>query len=139
MPGGVREIKQVACAPHLILESDASMLSWKQGYRIRGLWTRSERNLHINVLEMMAGAFAIKTLAKDQSNIHIHLQMANTSAVAYVNHMWGGGGHITPVVRGSQGPVDTVLGQGNYPICRTPSWRSEHHPPQNHHAQQSVS
>ena len=48
------------------------------------LWSSTERNLHINVLEMLAGTFAIKTFAKDHSNIHIHLKMYT---VAYVNHM----------------------------------------------------
>ena len=37
-------------------------------------------NFHINVLEMLAGTFAIKTFAKERSNIHIRLTMDNTSA-----------------------------------------------------------
>ena len=32
---------------------------------------------------------AIKIFAKEHLNIHIHLKMDNTSAVAYVNHMVG--------------------------------------------------
>ena len=62
--------------PDIILESDASVLGW--GVRMT-----------INILEMLAGTFAIKTLARDRSNIHVCLRMDNTSAVAYVNHMGG--------------------------------------------------
>ena len=82
--------------PDLTLESDASMLGWGAsmlGSATGGLWSSTERNLHINVLEMLAGTFAIKTFAKDHSNIHIRLKMDNTSAVAYVNHMGGTQSH----------------------------------------------
>lgn len=78
--------------PQLTLESDASLLGW--GARLSesatgGLWSQTERKLHINVLEMLAGTFAVKTFARSQSNIHVRLRMDNTAAVAYVNHMGG--------------------------------------------------
>ena len=82
--------------PDLTLESDASMLGWGAsmlGSATGGLWSSTERNLHINVLEMLSGTFAIKAFAKDHSNIHIRLKMDNTSAVAYVNHMGGTQSH----------------------------------------------
>ncbi len=41
------------------------------------------------LLELVGGALAIKTFAKDRSNIHVHLQMDNTSTIAYLNHMGG--------------------------------------------------
>lgn len=78
--------------PDLTIDSDASLLGWGAAARsvaTGGLWTPSERELHINVLEMMAGSFAVKTFAKDRCNLHVRLRMDNTAAVAYTNHMGG--------------------------------------------------
>lgn len=58
-------------------------------YVYRGLRTETERKHHINVLQLKGGAFAVKALAKDRSNIHIRLRMDNMSAVAYLNHLGG--------------------------------------------------
>ncbi|KAM4702972.1 uncharacterized protein WCC33_011531 [Rhinophrynus dorsalis] len=60
--------------PDLVIESDASMLGW--GARLGNLstggkWSPQERRLHINCLELLAGSFALKSLAKDQWQIGI--------------------------------------------------------------------
>ena len=76
----------------MFMETDASLLGW--GARCRdlqsgGLWTNKERSMHINCLELLGGVFAVKTFAKQSQNLHIHLQMDSTTAVAYVNRMGG--------------------------------------------------
>lgn len=56
---------------NLAHQSDDLMLGWGArilGSSTGGLWSPMERGLHINVLELLAGAFAIKTL-------HIRLKM----------------------------------------------------------------
>lgn len=46
-----------------------------------GEWTPEERRYHINVLEMMARAFAVQSFVKDSmSGLHVHLRMDNTTA-----------------------------------------------------------
>ena len=79
--------------PQMVIDSDASLVGWGASTNqmaTGGLWTPAERRYHINVLEMMAGAFAVKTFAKDGGeSLHIRLRMDNTTAVAYVNHLGG--------------------------------------------------
>jgi hypothetical protein len=68
----------------------ASLLGWgaqAEGLATGRLWSPQERLFHINVLEMMAGTFVVKTLARDKRNPHIRIRMDNTSAVAYLNHL----------------------------------------------------
>ena len=45
--------------------------------------------MHINCLELLGGTFAVKTFAKQSQNLHIRLQMDNTTAVSYINKMGG--------------------------------------------------
>ena len=79
--------------PDLVLETDASLLGW--GARCEeiptgGLWSLEERNqLHINCLELLWGALAVKTFAKNLTGVHIHLKMDNTTAISYINRMGG--------------------------------------------------
>ena len=78
--------------PNLTIESDASLLGWgalAEGAATGGLWSPQERHLHINVLELIAGGFAVKTFAKGKKDLHVRLKMDNTAAIAYVNHMGG--------------------------------------------------
>lgn len=54
------------------------MLGWGTrllGSATGGLWLPKEKDLHINILEMMAGTTAVKTFATDRSSIHIHIRM----------------------------------------------------------------
>jgi hypothetical protein len=46
--------------------------------KTKGLRSPRERLLHINILELMAAVFAVRSFAKDQSNLHIHLMADNT-------------------------------------------------------------
>ena len=78
--------------PDLIIQSDASLQGWgavSNGTRTGGPWSGQERTLHINSLELLAGSFAIKAYTKHRNNIHVLLQMDNSTAVAYVNKMGG--------------------------------------------------
>ena len=54
-----------------------------------GRWTPSEAQSHINILELCAPFFALKSFCKDMNDIHIQLQINNTTAVAYINNMGG--------------------------------------------------
>ena len=82
----------INAGPNLIVTTDAS----KKGrgaalgsQTIQGLWTRKEQLLHINVLEIKAGLFALRSFANDLRNVHIHLKMDNRTAVAYTHRMSG--------------------------------------------------
>ena len=46
----------------------------------RGLWSEKECTQHINCLELMAGALAVRTFAKHKRNIHVQLRMDNKTA-----------------------------------------------------------
>ena len=76
--------------PNVILSSDASLAGWGaecNGITTGGHWTRQELKKHINVLELMAGYTALRSLCKDLK--HVHLNMDNTTAVLYINNMGG--------------------------------------------------
>ncbi|KAM4795634.1 uncharacterized protein WCC33_000698 [Rhinophrynus dorsalis] len=78
--------------PDLVIESDASLLGW--GARLGdvatgGKWSELESDLHINCLELLAGSFALKSLAKDKVSCCILLKMDNISAVQYINRLGG--------------------------------------------------
>lgn len=51
------------------------------GVRTNRLLLEKEHSLHINQLELMTGAFAIKTFAHHQRDIHPHLKLDNKMAV----------------------------------------------------------
>ena len=76
--------------PDITIESDALLLGWGAALGTissRGLWSEEEKTQHINMLELMGGAFATRTFTKGKQNVHVRLRMDNTTAIAYVNHM----------------------------------------------------
>ncbi|PFX32192.1 hypothetical protein AWC38_SpisGene3019 [Stylophora pistillata] len=78
--------------PHLTIETNASPMGWGAccgNFQTRGLWSQSERLLHINCLELLAGGFALKSFLKNKYNIHVKLMMDNTTAISYINKMGG--------------------------------------------------
>ena len=82
----------LAPTPDITIESDALLLGWGAALGTissRGLWSEEERTQHINMLELMGGAFATRTFTKGKQNVHVRLRMDNTTAIAYVNHMGG--------------------------------------------------
>ena len=52
-------------------------------------WSNEEALNHINYLELLAAWFALRCFAKELSNIHIKLEIDNTTALAYVGNMDG--------------------------------------------------
>ena len=78
--------------PQLTIETDASTMGWGAclgNFQTRGLWSQSERLLHINCLELLAGGFALKSFLRNKCNIHVKLMMDNTTAISYINKMSG--------------------------------------------------
>ena len=72
--------------------SDASLTGWGahcNGKNANGFWTESERNLHINHLELIAALLALKCFASDNRDCELLLRIDNTTAVAYMNKMGG--------------------------------------------------
>lgn len=82
--------------PELTIRSDAASHGGGGGWgavcgqqRTGGRWTSSEREYHINALELLAGSFAVQTFARDLRSSHVLLQMDNRVAVSYINKMGG--------------------------------------------------
>lgn len=81
-------------APDFELEifSDASKTGWGafcDGNRAHGSWKETERECHINYLELLASFLALKTFAKKLSNCSILLRVDNNTALSYINRMGG--------------------------------------------------
>ena len=78
--------------PNVIIQSNASKLGWGAVYGKRksgGRWTPSEAQSHINILELYAAFFALKCFCTDMHDIHVQIQIDNTTAAAYINNMGG--------------------------------------------------
>ncbi len=80
----------------LTITSDASKAGWgatSNGHTANGQWSPRETEEHINLLELLGAFFGLKALASNQTEVHILLEMDNSTAVAYVNHMGGTHSH----------------------------------------------
>lgn len=78
--------------PNVTIQSDASNLGWGAVFgaqKTGGRWTPSEKEYHINILELLAAFFALKCFCSQMVNCHIQIQIDNTTAIAYINHMGG--------------------------------------------------
>ena len=76
----------------LTISSDASKIGWGAAWgnrRTGGRWNVHEAQDHINILELKAAFFALKSLMKDQSHKVICLKIDNSIAVAYLNNKGG--------------------------------------------------
>ena len=76
----------------LTISSDASKQGWGASWgsqRTRGLWSEKESQDHINVLELRAAFFALKSFLPTQTNKVICLKLDNTTAVSYLNNLGG--------------------------------------------------
>ena len=114
--------------PDITVETDASLLGWgvvSGETRTGGLWSEEERAQHINMLELMGGDFAAKIFARDKQDIHIHLRMNNTTAIAYINHMGGTKSHNLAVTSSLQF-VAVVPPEGDHLIGRAPTRDVQH-------------
>jgi len=78
--------------PSAVIQTDASKLGWGTvcgDQEIGGRWTTTETTNHINILELQAAFFALKSFCSHTYNTHIQLQIDNTTAVSYINNMGG--------------------------------------------------
>jgi len=78
--------------PDLMITTDASKKGWGavcQNVTTQGLWSPAEAELHINVLELMAASFAVKSFTKNKQVRHVHLRVDNSMTMAQINKMGG--------------------------------------------------
>ena len=67
------------------ISSDAFKIGWRatsQGINTGGPWTKEEKTLHINYLELLAAFFALKAFTSQKSNVSILLRLDNVTAIA---------------------------------------------------------
>jgi hypothetical protein len=57
--------------------------------RTGGCWSERESQDHINILELRAAFFALKSFLLSQTNRVVCLKMDNTTAVAYLHNVGG--------------------------------------------------
>lgn len=72
--------------------TDASKIAWGAVYRekkAKGPWTEEERLLHINLLELKAAFFGLKTFCANDRSKQILLRIDNSTAIAYINKFGG--------------------------------------------------
>ena len=75
--------------PPVTIQSDASTAGWGaalSGQSTGGRWSSVEQQQHINGLELRAALFGLKAFCSEMQNIHVKLQLDNTSAIAYINY-----------------------------------------------------
>ena len=76
-------------SPSLIITTDAPKKGgWGAScnkHKIQGRWTQEEASLHINILELRALFFALKSFAKvyQMTNAHVRYKIDNTPAQAF--------------------------------------------------------
>ena len=78
--------------PSLTITTDASQLGWGGIYgnmKANGRWSHDEMGTHINVLELKAILFSLKSLLIDVKGCHIRVLTDSSTAVSYINNMGG--------------------------------------------------
>lgn len=78
--------------PDLVLQSDASKKGWGGVFgstSTGGSWFTKESDNHINYLELKAALLTVQTFCADKHDIHVQIQLDNTTAVAYINNQGG--------------------------------------------------
>lgn len=74
------------------IQTDASLQGWgavMNTQTVSGQWDQHQSCMHINVLEMLAVKLALHHIAGHLCNVHIQLQVDNTTVVSYLNRMGG--------------------------------------------------
>lgn len=75
-----------------MLTTDTSGSGWGAVFgedRTNGRWGLEEKDEHVNVLEMKAVLFGLKSFCKEVRDVQIKCEVDNTIAVAYINHQRG--------------------------------------------------
>ena len=76
--------------PDLVINTDASLTGWGchcEGISSGGQWLASEKEYHINYLELKAVLLALKTFQSRVVSQHVRLMIDNTTAVSCINKM----------------------------------------------------
>ena len=84
--------KMRAMEPQIVIETDASCMGWGafcQGESTGGCWSNEERQLHINVLELLAVWYGLRAFLKNPQVRAVLIHSDNTTVVAYINKMGG--------------------------------------------------
>ena len=79
-------------SPTFYITTDASKSGWGcilETKSANGNWTEIEAEEHINVLELKAIYFGLKSFFKSTKSAHIRIKSDNTTAIAYINSMGG--------------------------------------------------
>ena len=69
------------------LQTDASNKGWGAVYgdqQIGGRWKTNEAMDHINIFELKAAFFALKSFYSQANETHVQIQRDNTTAVSYI-------------------------------------------------------
>lgn len=79
--------------PKIVLQTDASSNGWGavlSDVKTGGRWNSSEKENHINYLELLAIYYALKSFQVELNNYsHVKILTDNTTAVSYLNKMGG--------------------------------------------------
>ena len=80
--------------PQVVLYSDISNKAWgafnkTNNIHTGGEWSAEEQEFHINILELNACQFALKTLCNSSNNIHVQVFMDNTKSCSYITKFGG--------------------------------------------------
>ena len=73
-----------------VIFTDASMVGWGAVYgeeSTGGKWLPEETENHINVLELKAILFGLKSFFDKLTATHIRIKSDNTTAVVYINNL----------------------------------------------------
>ncbi|XP_063912268.1 uncharacterized protein LOC135129117 [Zophobas morio] len=73
-----------------VIYTDASLTGWGaccDEEKTHGWWTATESQHHINYLELLAIAYALKSFAKYKKSCSILIRTDNTTALSYINRM----------------------------------------------------
>ena len=76
----------------MAIQMDASKTGWGascQGLTTRGVWSKPETSLHVNMLELLAVKSAPLSFTKNRKVTAIHFQIENTTALKYLTKMGG--------------------------------------------------
>ncbi|XP_071789789.1 uncharacterized protein [Asterias amurensis] len=78
--------------PEITITSDTSTQGWGAhcgSTETGGRWSLTEKEHHINYLELLAAFLALQTFAVDRKNCHIMMRLDNSTAIAYIKHKGG--------------------------------------------------
>ncbi len=108
----------------LTTASDASKQGWGASWgtkRSGGVWSKEESQDHINILELRAAFFALKSFLSNQTNRVICLKMDNTTAVSYQH----GRHSLPPTTPPSYGDMGLVREEESISSCTAHPWQDK--------------